>query len=94
MPKAVYCFGFVSGGCVDDTAVAFQRYKDGKVNYSHGWDRGIYCISGTASTKFKIQVRIIVESSNYCPKAHVTDNKRSIVLLDAVLLKYEDTVSV
>jgi len=54
----------------------------------------MYFISGTASTKFKIQVRIIVESSNHCPKAHVTDNKRSIVLLDAVLLKYEDTVSV
>ena len=55
---------------------------------------GMYFISGTASTKFKIQVRIIVESSNHCPKARVTDNKRSIVLIDAVLLKYEDTVSV
>ena len=55
VPKAVYCFGFVSGGCVDDTAVAFQRYEDGKVNYSHRWDRGIYFISGTASTKFKFE---------------------------------------
>ena len=94
MPKALYCFGFVSGGCVDDTAVAFQGYDDSDVNYSHRLDRGMYFISGTASTKFKIQVRIIVESSNHCPKAHVTDNKHSIVLLDAVLLKYEDTVSV
>ena len=55
VPKAVYCFGFVSGGCVDDTAVAFQRYEDSNVNYSHRWDRGIYFISGTASTKFKFE---------------------------------------
>ena len=76
------------------TAVAFQGYDDSDVNYSHRLDRGMYFISSTASTKFKIQVRIIVESSNHCPKAHVTDNKRSIVLIDAVLLEYEDTVSV
>ena len=34
VPKALYCFGFVSGGCVDDTAVVFQRYDDSNVNYS------------------------------------------------------------
>ena len=55
VPKAVYCFGFVSGRCVDDTAVAFQRYDDSNVNYSHRWDRGTYFISGTASTKFKFE---------------------------------------
>ena len=66
VPKALYCFGFVSGGCVDDTDVAFQGYDDSNVNYSHRLDRGMYFISGTASTKFKIQVRIIVERSNHC----------------------------
>ena len=30
VPRAVYYVGFVSGGCVDDTAVAFQRYEDSK----------------------------------------------------------------
>ena len=62
---------------------------------SHRLERGMYLFRA-ASTKFKIQVRIIVESSNTVrkPKAHVTDNKRSIVLLEAVLLKYEDTVTV
>ena len=75
-----------------------SRFKDTTTATSttviHWTEVRMYFISGTASTKFKIQVRIIVESSNHCPKAHATDNKRSIVLLDAVLLKYEDTVSV
>ena len=73
---------------------SFKDRRQQRQLLSDRLDRGMYFISGTASTKFKIQVRIIVESSNHCPKAHVTVNKRSIVLLDAVLLKYEDTVSV
>ena len=91
MPKAVYCFGFVSGGCVDDTAVAFQPYEDSKVNCSHRWDRGIFYFGHSFH---EIQVPIIVESSNHCPNARVTDNKRSFVLLVAILLKYKHTAGV
>ena len=52
------------------------------------------CIIFQAHSFHRIQVRIIVEGNNHRPKVRVTDNKRSIVLRDAVLLQYKDTVSV